>query len=101
MCTNNFTDMDQLRCISCYIVVWYLGIIEAEMDDGTLQVIHLKRIDKDGQKWMLPENPERLLVEKSQILLSSINVMYFGISCRIELNRATTKQINDCLQRAM
>ena len=78
-------------------VVWYLGIVEKEMNDGRVQVIHLKRTDKAGQKWVIPDNPENLVVEKDQIVLTNINVMYFGVSCRVELSKATAKEIEECL----
>ena len=49
----------------------------------------MKRTDKQGLKWIVPENPENRPVEMDQILLRNISVIYHGISCRIEISKAT------------
>ena len=77
-------------------VVWYLGIVDSVLD-GKINILHLKRTDKNGQKWILPDDPEIRSVEKDQILLRNINVMYYGVSCRIEISKAVTKEISECM----
>ena len=75
-------------------VVWYLGIVDGETESGKVKVLHLKRTDKVGQKWLLPDDPENLDVDKDQIIMTDVNVMYFGVSCRVEISKAMTKEIN-------
>ena len=57
-------------------------------------MLHLKRTDKVGQKWLLPDDPENLDVDKDQIIMTDVNVMYFGVLCRVEISKAMTKEIN-------
>ena len=82
-------------------VVWYLGIVDDETENGKVQVLHLKQTDKVGQKWLLPDNPENLLVDKDQIIVRDISVMYFGVSCRVEISKAMTKEINERLSEVV
>ena len=37
------------------------------MLDEKINIIHLQRTDKQGMKWILPENPETRPVDKAQI----------------------------------
>ena len=74
-------------------VVWYLGIVE-DVDEHNAHVIHLKRSDRKGQNLILPENPEKLNVIEDQIIARNISVIYHGVSCRIELIKATLNEIS-------
>ena len=56
-------------------VVWYLGIVDGETESGKVKVLHLKRTDKVGQKWLLPDDPENLDVDKDQIIKKQINLI--------------------------
>ena len=49
---------------------------------------------KNGHNWVIPESPEKLAVEEEQIVKRNLSVMYHGISCRIELSKATVKEIS-------
>ena len=73
-------------------VVWYLGIVDY-IEENKVRVIHLKRTDKQGLKWILPENPETQTVEMDQILVENINVIFYGVSCRVEISKAVLKDI--------
>ena len=75
-------------------VVWYLGIVESMLDEK-INIMHLQRTDKQGMKWILPENPETRPVDKDQILLRNISVMYYGLSCRIEISKVVMGEIKD------
>ena len=77
--------------------IWYLGIVDS-LSSNKINVLHLKRTDKIGLKWVLPENPEILSVDHDQILLKSVNVMYYGLSCRIEISKATANEIMKCVE---
>ena len=76
--------------------MWYLGIVNDIVEDK-ITVTHLKRTDKNGQKWVIPDDAEVLQVDEDQIVVRNISVMYHGVSCRIELSKATTKEITDCV----
>ena len=74
------------------INVWYLGIVD-NVFENKVNIIHMKRTDKQGLKWIVPENPENRPVEMDQTLLRNIIVMYYGVSCRIEIRKATLNDI--------
>ena len=75
-------------------VVWYLCIVECMLNEK-FNIIHLQRSDKQGMKWLLPDNPETRPVDHDQILLRNISVMYYGLSCRIEISKVVTGEIQD------
>lgn len=79
-------------------VVWYLGIIEEVSEDNIAKILHLKRSDKKGPNWIIPEEPEKLNVDSDQIVARSISVIYHGVSCRIELSKAKAKEISDSVE---
>ena len=74
-------------------VIWYLGIVDS-IENDSISILHLKRTDKQGLKWILPENPELRIVDMDQILVKNISVMYYGVSCRIEISKAILSEIN-------
>ena len=74
-------------------VIWYLGIVDS-IENDNISILHLKRTDKQGLKWILPENPELRIVDMDQILVKNISVMYYGVSCRIEISKAILSEIN-------
>lgn len=41
-------------------VVWYLGIVEEISKDNVAKIVHLKRSDKKGNNWIIPDEPEKL-----------------------------------------
>ena len=47
--------------------VWYLGIVQ-EVNRNIAKVIHLKRSDKFGVNWIIPDEPEKLNVDNEQVL---------------------------------
>ena len=49
-------------------IVWYLGIVDNVLDNNKINIIHLKRTDKLGHKWVLPEHPEVQPIHQDQIL---------------------------------
>ena len=80
-------------------IVWYLGIVEHLDKDNIPKVIHLKQTDKKGLSWIIPDEPEKLDVEDDQIVARDISVIYHGVSCRIELSKATAKHISDRVEQ--
>ena len=56
-----------------------------EPNEEKIDVIHLKRSDRNGLNWIIPESPEKLAVEEELIVNRNLSVMYHGVSCRIEL----------------
>ena len=50
---------------------------------------------------MIPADAEVLQVDKDQIIARNISVMYHGLSCRIELSKAITKEIADSVDEMM
>ena len=73
-------------------IVWYLGIVD-DVKEETVMLMHLKHTDKNGYNWVILVNPEVLEIEEEQILLRNISVMYYGVSCRIELSKKTVNDI--------
>ena len=76
-------------------VVWYLGMVDEISNENVAKIIHLKRSDKKGHNWIIPDEPEKLNVDEEQIVARDISVIYHGVSCRIELSKATAKEISD------
>ena len=65
---------------------------------------HLKRSDKKGLNWMIPDEHEKLNVYDDQILARNINVVIMACLCHIKLVKLppktsqTIEQFNrDCL----
>ena len=80
-------------------VVWYLGIVEEVGKDNSAKILHLKRSDKKGLNWIIPDEPEKLNVDNDQIVARDICVIYHGVSCRIEISKAAAKDISDSLEQ--
>ena len=58
-----------------YDLIWYLGIVDS-IENESISILHLKRTDKQGLKWILPENPELRIVDMEQSLVKNISLMY-------------------------
>ena len=78
--------------------VWYLGIVEQVKRD-IARIIHLKRSDKLGVNWIIPDDPEKLDIEHDQVLARDLPVIYHGVSCRIEISKALAKEITDTMEQ--
>ena len=72
-------------------VVWYLGIVEEVGKDNRAKILLLKRSDKKGLNWIIPDEPEKLNVDNDQFVACDICVIYHGVSCHIELSKAVAK----------
>ena len=76
-------------------VVWYLGIVN-EIENNEVSIIHLKRTDRNGQHWYVPDKAEIWKVDEEQIIAQNLSVIYHGTMFnRIELSKATTKELCD------
>ena len=79
-------------------VVWYLGIVN-EIENNEVSIIHLKRTDRNGQHWYVPGKAEIWKVDEEQIIAQNLSVIYHGTMFnRIELSKATTKEICDSVE---
>ena len=80
-------------------VAWYMGIVDIT-EDKEVHVLHLKRSDKTGQHWYIPGEIGAWTVNEDQIIACNINVIYHGASLnRIELSKATVKEISDIVHK--
>ena len=79
-------------------IVWYLGIVQ-QTKGNIATILHLKRSDKIGVNWIIPDDPEKLDVDNEQVLASDLPVIYHGVSCRIEISKAVAKDITDKVQQ--
>ena len=48
---------------------------------------------------MIPEEPERLNVADDQIIAKILNVIYHGMSWRVEISKADAKNISDSVEK--
>lgn len=77
-------------------VAWYMGIVDVITEDKEVRVILLKKTDKQGQHWYIPEEIDVWKVDADQIIARNIDVIYHGASLnRVELSKATVKEICD------
>ena len=68
-------------------IVWYLGIVDFVTEEKEARIIQLKRTDKKGQHWNIPEESDIWAVNDDQIIARNIDVIYRGASLnRIEIS---------------
>ena len=78
-------------------VIWILGFWRIQIRKGLMSYTLRREIEMETiglfQNAKI-KSSEKLAVEEEQIVKRNLSVMYHGISCRIELSKATVKEIS-------
>ena len=80
---------------------WYLGVVDGDSyEDEDVTISYMKRSDRNGYRWLFPEQAEILSTKKKMIIKRNITVSYsLTAMIRCIIDNETLKEINESFSK--
>ena len=90
---NNFKCGEHVACIwhdeEQNQLNWFLGVVDIDVGDADdVNVSYMKRTDKQGLRWLFPEEAEILKTSIKMVLMPNVTISY-TLTAMCQVNRET------------